>query len=228
MSNVLPIRQDTPWEYDYWTPEPWWKGEQVFVLASGPSLTQDICDKIKGRKAIVINASFRLAPWAPVWYFTDSHIYEKYREEVAAWPGEVITMSRTAKRELNTRVKRIKGAGDPTLPMLGDFPSLGSPVIRQGRSSGHTGVSLAIGLGASQVSLLGFDMRFVGGREHHHQEYTGPRDPELYQRDFVPGFAGWNDAALRAGVDIVNCTAGSAVTEFRFADLDEVLSCAAS
>jgi hypothetical protein len=224
--NAPARREETPWEFDFWTPEPWWKGEQAFVLASGPSLSQEICDKIKGRKAIVINVSFKLAPWAPVWFFTDSSIYERYRDEIAAWPGEVITMSRTAKRELDKRVKRIKGEGDPTLPIpLHGFPSLCHPCIRQGRSSGHTAISLAVALGATQIQMLGFDMRFVEGREHHHQEYTGPRDLELYERDFVPGFEGWNAAALKAGVRILNCTPGSAVNEFPFADLDEVLSC---
>ena len=216
---------ETPWENDYWTPEPWFKDQTVFVMASGPSLTQEICDKIKGRSSIVINASFKLAPWAAVWYFTDGHIYEKYRAEVAAWPGEVVCMSKMAKQELHKQVKRVRGEGDPTLPM--DFPPLGHHSIRQGRSSGHTAVSLAIAMGANGVVLVGFDMRFVGGREHHHQEYTGPRDTQLYEREFVPGFEGWNAAALNVGVEILNCTPGSAVTEFPFADLDEVL-CATS
>jgi hypothetical protein len=77
-----------------------------------------------------------------------------------------------------------------------DFPPLGHHSIRQGRSSGHTAISLAIALGASRVVMLGFDMRFVDGREHHHSEYKGPRDMQLYEREFVPGFEGWNAAAL--------------------------------
>lgn len=221
--NAPAIAPATPWEFEFWTPEPWWKGEQVFVLASGPSLTQEVCDKIRGRKVIVVNVSFKLAPWAPVWYFTDSCIYERYREEVKAWPGEVITMSRTAKRELNKRVKRVKGEGDPAFPFVA-FPPLGHHAIRQGRSSGHTAVSLAVALGAKQTVLLGFDMRIVDGCEHHHREYIGPRDHELYAREFVPGFTGWNAAALKSGVEILNCTPGSAVTEFPFADLDRVLA----
>lgn len=223
---TAPVRRaETPWEFDYWTPEPWFKGETVFVLASGPSLTQAICDKIKGRRAIVVNVSFRLAPWADVWFFTDSSIYERYRDEVKAWPGEIVTMSRTAKRELNKQVKRLRGEGDPSLPIVG-FPPQGHHSILQGRSSGHSAVSLAIACGAACVALVGFDMRFVDGREHHHAEYSGPRDLDLYAREFVPAFAGWNAAAKRAGVEIVNCTPGSAVTEFPFSDLDEVLRCA--
>lgn len=223
---ALKPNDQAPWINDFWTPEPWWWGEQVFVLASGPSLTQSICDKVKGRKAIVVNLSFRLAPWAPVWFFTDSSIYERYRESVIVWAGEVVTMSKTAKRELHKAVKRVKGIGDPDI--ASPFPAVGSDHIRQGRSSGHTAVSLAVALGAAQVCLLGFDMRYVDGREHHHSEYSGPRDPDLYAREFIPGFSGWDYAAKQAGSEIINCTPGSAITEFRFADLDEVLACAQS
>lgn len=82
-------------------------------------------------------------------------------------------------------------------------------------------------MGARKIALVGFDMRIVDGREHHHVEYGGPRDTGIYDREFVPAFAGWNADALKAGVEIVNCTPGSAVTEFPFADLDEVVGCSA-
>ncbi|MGY3366177.1 hypothetical protein ACVWZL_003302 [Bradyrhizobium sp. GM2.4] len=207
-------------ELEYWSPEPLFAGETIFCLASGPSLTAEICERIRRRRAIAINSSAVLAPWASVLFFTDSGWYEPRRELVANWAGLVISMSRTAKRELPDKVKRVQGEGDPqALPGF----SRGSHVIQQGRSSGHTAVSLAIALGAAKVVLLGYDMRFVGGREHCHGEYKGPRDVEIYQREFVPGFAGWNEAAAAVGVDVVNATEGSALKEFRSVSLDEAL-----
>lgn len=207
--------------YDFWPVEPLYRGETIFCLASGPSLTAEVCEKVRGSRRIVVNTSCMLAPDADVLYFTDSGWYEPRREIVKNWPGHVMAMSRTAKRELPDKVKRIQGCGDPMFPPI--FRP-GVAFIQQGRSSGHTAVSLAISLGASKVVLLGYDMRVVDGKEHHHHEYTGPRDLDQYARDFVPGFHGWHTAALRVGVDIVNCTPGSAVTEFPFADLDTVLS----
>lgn len=215
---------ETPWEFEYWTPEPWWRGQTFFVLASGPSLTPDICDKIRGYNAIVVNASFKLAPWAPVWFFIDSSIYERYRNEVKPWPGEIITMSRTAKRELNKRVKRVKGEGDPTSAAPVRFPPIGHTAIRQGRNSGQTAIGLGIALGGTRCVLLGFDCRVVDGREHHHNEYDAHRDLDVYAREFVPAYAGWNAAANAHGVEILNCTPGSAISEFEFADLDDVLT----
>ncbi len=206
---------------EFWTPEPIFAGQTVFCLASGPSLTPEICERIRGRPALAINSSCMLAPWADL-YFTDSSWYEARREIVANWPGRVFSMSKTAKRELPDKVLKIKGEGDPRL-FRGDFPPLGSPVIRQGRTSGHTGISLAIALGASTTGLLGYDMRPVDGREHCHAEYKGNRDLSVYATDYVPAFAGWDAAAKAAGAKILNCTPGSAITEFEFADLDEVL-----
>jgi len=190
-----------------------------------------------------------LAPWADVLYFTDSGWYADRRDLVKNWPGLVVSMSRTAARELNapgqalahgrSRILRVKGCNDPdapprvrvaagVLPKVPGFPDLGSPEIQQGRSSGHTAVSLAVAMGASRVLLVGYDMRLVNGREHHHAEYKGPRDLSIYQNEFQRAFNGWNEAAVASGVEILNCTHGSAVTEFPFADLDEALFCAAS
>jgi hypothetical protein len=205
-------------DFEYWTPERIFEGETVFCLASGPSLTRETAEKIRGRRSIVVNSSYALAPFADVLYFTDSGWYEQRREIVANWPGLVISMSRTAKRELPDKVRRVKGIHMP------GFPALGYPEILQGRSSGHTAVSLAISLGAARVVLLGYDMRVVGGKEHHHSEYVGPRDLDQYAREFVPAFAGWNENAMKVGTEIINCTPGSAVTEFPFADLDGVLN----
>jgi len=215
-------------EFEYWTPEPIFRGATVFCLASGPSLTPEIATRIRGHRTIVVNSSCGLAPWADVLYFTDSSWYEERRDLVAAWSGLVVSMSRTAKRELPDKVRRIEGLGDPSGMIPGYFPVPGSSVVRQGRTSGHTAIALAIACGASRVVLVGYDMRVVAGREHHHAEYSGPRDLDQYARDFVPAFRGWHADALAVGAEIVNATPGSAVAEFPFVSLEWALACAAS
>lgn len=248
-----------PWENVLWTPEPIFDGETVFCLASGPSLTKEIADKLKGRRAIVVNSSCHFAPWADVLYFTDSGWFEDGRGEsfrgfpgddqwprrklVEEWHGLVVTMARAAKRVLDnpaynrerSRVLRIKGTGDPdtqprvrlaagVLPKVPGFPPIGSPEIQQGRNSGNTAVSLAIAMGAVRVCLVGFDCRVVNGREHCHDDYKGPRDLSLYDNEFKRAFNGWNESALASGVEIFNCTPGSAITEFPLARLEDILN----
>jgi hypothetical protein len=214
-----------------------WPGETVFCLASGPTLTRGTCDKIRGRKTIAVNLSCLLAPWADILYFTDAAWYEQWKDLAASWSGIVVTLSRRAKLDLDSlafrergpvRVHRIKARGDPSLPPSRKdgrpgFPPPGSPEIQLGRSSGHTAISLAIALGASRVVMLGYDMRVVNGREHFHPEYGEPRYPDIYARAFVPCFDGWNQAALASHVEVLNATAGSAVLEFPFVDLEQFL-----
>ncbi|MCW5695785.1 MAG: hypothetical protein KIS96_03510 [Bauldia sp.] len=230
-------------EEDFWTPEPIFDGKRVFVLASGPSLTPEVCEVVRGEPAIVVNSSCRAAAWADVLFFTDSGWFEHIdngrnlavfadgvprRRVVEEWPGLVVSMSRRAKLALPAKVKRVKGEMRP------DFPRRGAPVIRQGRSSGQTAIALAIAMGAREVILLGFDMRLVDGREHHHDDYRGkPRDLTVYGSAFVPAFGanpnmpGWNQAALDAGVTVLNATPGSALMEFPMVELALVLAKAA-
>ncbi len=125
------------------------------------------------------------------------------------------------------RILRVKGLGAPPFPPRVNgkpaFPPVGSAGVQQGRNSGNTAVALAIAMGAKRVCLVGYDCRIVAGREHFHSEYKGPRDLSLYDNEFRLAFDGWNEAAINSGVEILNCTPGSAITEFPFADLDEVL-----
>jgi hypothetical protein len=204
---------------ELWSPEPLFKDKTVFVLASGPSLTQESADRVRGRLSIVINSSCMIAPFADVLFFTDNSWFEPRKDIVANWPGMVVTMSRHAKRDMPDKIKRIAEQMRP------DFPPLGSDHIRAGRTSGHRAVSLAVAMGAATIVLLGFDMRMVNGKEHHHTEYTEPRDLDQYAHDFVPAFNGWKADALKVGVEILNATPLSAVHEFSMVSLDEALLC---
>jgi hypothetical protein len=226
-----------PWENEHWTPAPLFLGQTVFCLASGPSMSQEIADKVPADRSIVVNGTSRLKPDARVLYFTDNGWYMANRALIESWPGLVVSMSRMAKRELDDpalgrprpRILRIKGHGAPPYPPRwqgkAGFPPVGHPEPQQGRNSGNTAVGLAIAMGAARVILLGYDCRVVNGREHHHSDYSGPRDLSLYDNEFLRAFDGWREAAIASGVEIVNSTPGSAITEFPFRDLDEVLAC---
>lgn len=215
-----------PWENEIWTPEILYRGQTVFCIASGPSLTLADVKKLTGKPVIVVNSSCMVTLEAGITdatlFFTDNGWYMDRREIVKNWSGIVACLSRLAKRELPEKVKRVKPYGSPDFPPR--FPAMGSGEIQQGRTSGHTAVALAIAMGAARVVLLGYDMQMVNGKEHHHDEYKGPRDLKIYENEFQKSFNGWNAAALAIGVQIINCTHGSAVKEFPFLGLDAVLA----
>ncbi len=161
--------------------------------------------------------SVHLAPWASALFFTDHSWFETHREIVEEWPSLVFTLARHSKAALPDKLKRLE-----IEPWAADFPLPGSMTIRQGRSSGHTAVSLAAALGATTIVLLGYDVSFDNGRSHHHDDYS-EADPLIYERDFLPAWAGWNEAALRIGVQVLNATPGSALREFPMVLLDDLL-----
>jgi hypothetical protein len=207
-----------PWEDDFWTPEPVFRGKKVFCCASGPSFTPEVADRLRGHHVLVINSSYRLAPWADAWFFTDSGVYDRFRREIEEFPGLIVTHSRKAKRELPRKVNRVKGIWRP------GFAPPGSDHIRQGRSSGHSAPSFLVTAASTDIVLVGYDMRTVHGREHCHDDYAGQtRDLEIYEREFIPAFAGWHADAQAIGVRIVNATPGSALREFPIVDLADEL-----
>lgn len=95
------------------------------------------------------------------------------------------------------------------------IPALGGPV-----NSGVLGLEIAKRSGAARILLLGFDMHGT----HFFGKYTnGLRNTdELKRGQHLKQYAAW--AKLNRAVEVINCTAGSALTCFPMADLDACLA----
>ena len=213
-------------ENEFWMPQLIFAMRRVFVCASGPSLTREICATIADEPTIVVNSSYTLAPEADILFFTDNSWFLQRVEKLEPWKDRIITLSKRAKGLWPDHVRRIQEVADRP-----EFPMPGAPSVRKGRTSGHTAVALAVALGAVEIVLLGFDMRMDDrGREHHHDEYK-KADPEryrqrdfgLYENEYIPAFAGWDAQAKKIGVTIYNATEGSALHEFEHVALSEIL-----
>lgn len=206
-----------------------WPESTVVVLASGPSLTEAQCAAVRdwrdaeaGRHVIAINTTFLRAPWADVLYACDGTWWVHYFDNVTRgrWPGfERETW--TQERDAATRYGLRWIESSPS-PGLGRRPG----VIHQGGNSGYQAINLAVQRGARRVLLLGFDMQAaLGAATHWHGEH--PR-PLTNTRPYL--FAAWrkNFAKLaehlkQDGIEVLNCTPGSALTCFPAAELAEAL-----
>lgn len=189
------------------------RGETIFVLGSGPSLSKEQIERVGSRTAIAVNCSYLLAPNAQFLFFNDkTWLTPKRLADLSGFRGQIVTTA------------RIDGQARLCTEIRNDFPPVGCGVARQGRSSGHIAVGLAVAMGAARVVMLGFDLREVDGRSHFHNEYPA-RDGRgsVYANECIPGFDGWNAAAKRRGATILNATPGSALKEFPMVTLDEVL-----
>lgn len=203
---------------EYWLPDKRWLGDTVFVLGGGPSLADSSIDFKHIHKfgwLVAINSLFRTVPFSDAVFFTDYSWFTgdwqdgtPRRRTLEKSQALLLTTSRQVKRLAPDRIKLIRVSG--------------TGALKQGRSSGHTAISVVMSMGAKRVVLLGYDMRFVEGRSHSHDEYAC-KNVKLYAKDFVPAFNGWNAWAKKTGVEILNATPGSALNEFKKIKLEEVL-----
>ena len=76
--------------------------------------------------------------------------------------------------------------------------------------------------GARRVLLLGFDMRVVGDQRHFFGDHPKPLIQASPYDLFIKAFTVIADDAKRLGVEIINCTPGSALTQFPILPLDDV------
>ncbi len=145
----------------FWTVSPEWEGETVFVIASGPSVNKEICATVKGRRTIVVNNSYLVAPWADILFFGDGRWWTAYGEHCdREFKGRIAT---TQRAEYHVRHQNLIQAP----PDKGLATDRREVCLR--RTSLMAAMNLAVHLGAVELVLLGADMRPGGkGKLHHH------------------------------------------------------------
>lgn len=164
------------------------------VLATGPSMSQEIADYVCGKcSAVAVCDAFRLAPWADALVCQDRNWWDRYPE----------ALQFLGRKFSGAPVQHVE-----TLRPDQEFPS--------GCNSGLLGMRVARLLGATRILLLGFDMQGT----HYFGSHPEPLRNTTEERfsAFIRQFERW-----RGWPEVVNCTPGSALTRFPFATIEEAL-----
>lgn len=199
----------------YWIPAPVWADRTAAVLASGPSMSAAVAASVAHLPRITVNSTYKLAPDADVIYAADLYWWHDH-PEAADLPGIKATIEKAPGRAPNLLpgVRLLRHGG-----VSGYDPRPG--FLRIGGNSGYQAVGLAAQLGAACILLYGFDMHpGKDGLHHWHGKHTGrcgnPRASE-YQR-WIGTFRALAKDFDRLGIEVINCTPGSALDCFPFAD----------
>lgn len=91
--------------------------------------------------------------------------------------------------------------------------------IHQGGNSGYQALNLAVLLGCARVLLVGYDMK--GDHWHPPHEAVNPGECEFAR--WRVNFETTIPDLERAGVEVLNCTPGSALECFPRANLEDCL-----
>lgn len=194
MSGVIAIRRD-------------WEGQAVAIFASGPSMTTaqaEQCRDHQLRTIAINNQAIDCAPWADVIYGSDAKWWRHYLPMVATLPGRKISL------EIGRTIPGIEYLR-PSTQVFDDRACY----LSTGANSGYAAICLAAKLGATRISLYGFDMGARNGRWRRH-DYPANLNSRPRFTDWIGRFRQLAPVLARRGIEVINCTEGSSLTCFPF------------
>jgi len=187
----------------------------MFVIASGPSLTQADCDLVKSKpvKTLAVSDAYKLIE-ADYHYSCDRVWWELHIAHVKA--GRRFT-------QYGGDDEREWAESQGLEPVLScGLPGLGLDCIHTNGNSGAQAINLAYLLGAKSIYLLGFDMDWTDGKSHFfgdHPEGLRNRNPNV----LIPKFDQLAKDLEARGVEVINCSRATALYQFRRESLESVL-----
>jgi len=184
-------------------------------------MSKDVADTVRAYEVptIAVNDTARLAPWAHMLYACDYTWWMHHANWALKFRGLKVTIDDSVPfpAVLCLRTHRDNTIGNPLVSGL----ETDSEYIRTGNNSGYQAVSIAIHAGATRILLCGFDM--AGGHWFgSHPPGLTDADPNVHRNLFIPEFEKLAKI-LPAGVEIINCTPGSALQCFPMGNLEEEL-----
>lgn len=211
----------------YWEAPRLWPGETAAILASGPSMTRQIADSVRHLRTIAVSNQGidnvvdgelvpAFAPWADVLYSADRRWWQE-NKNATEFAGLKVTIAPQGGAAFQ----------HPDVKVMGNGGARGLETrrthLRTGGNSGFQAVHLAMHFGARRILLCGFDMHAVAGRDH----WFGPHIWRHAHRSpyslFIERFAEAAPLFAAAGIEIINCTPGSALGCFPRMPLEDAL-----
>lgn len=186
---------------------------------TGPDAYSPYMEPIHGEHVVGVNDAYLIGTWIDVCHFGDAGWYRTHRERLASWPNLKVSHApafaddRYAAKE---GVKYLKRDPDRKLGLTENLRRLSWNF-----NTGSSAIGLAVHFGVRQMILLGFDMRHEGTATHWH--FGHGNEPRRSYNRFIRGMPVIARDAARLGVEIINCSPGTAIKDFPVAELREVL-----
>jgi hypothetical protein len=161
-------------------------------------MSQAIADLVRGFNAVAVSNAYELAPWAIAMAATDGKWW-KAHPEALEFKGRRFTAAPSFVR-LDESIERLE--------------------VDCGTNSGLLGLMVAVKLGAKRVLLCGVDMHSPG--KHFFGLHKAPlrsskqRHLDLHKQQFMN--------YRPKGVEIINCTPGSALEAYPKRPLEDCLA----
>ena len=213
-----------------------YKGQRCFVVATGPSLTMEDLDRIRGEKSFGMNScllAFEQTRWRPDFYMIqDRYVYRKLAPLLEGEPGArlpAVWVGSSIARPLPERFRRYP------LHLLDHrmFHRQGYGAFRfsedcygcvcDGYSVTFSALQMACYMGFGEICLLGCDCDYTGPQSHFRP--YGYRDPQAARMGakMLAGHAAFRQFAEARGVRVLNCTRGGALEAYPRIPLETIV-----
>lgn len=207
--------------------------EEVVCLASGPSLTLNQVEQVyqSGYPTIVVNDTFRLAPWAEVLYAADLKWWQHHYPTAKALmsytdepDGEFWTLEGNKQHIARKYPDSVDWINEVPFQRL---PGVGLDKIHHGGNSGYHAINLAFLFGAKKIILAGYDHQHTNNKAH----WFGDHDKDKFNINaniehmdrWLRGFDGMAKDFEKLEVDLVNCSIETAIASCRRSTLEKEL-----
>ncbi len=151
-----------------WFPD--WRGQTVVLVGSGPSANDVNLSVVRDRaRVVVVNDSWRLAPWADILYASDHEWWSK-NNGLPDFKGIRATTDDQAANDFGLCFAYCRRVLDNLIvDRSGD--------IGWGGNSGFGALNLAVKFGVSRIVLVGYDMTTDYGLHWHKDHGSGLHNP---------------------------------------------------
>lgn len=214
------------------------KGQRCFIIATGPSLTIEDLEKLKGETTFAMNSIKRLyeqTSWRATYYgIQDRDVYEAMEDVINSTKGEeqMVFVSDILERYFNIPKEFTLFPYDgeyhlyngellvPNAKFSDDIYS----IVYDGYSITYSLIQIAIYMGFSEIYLLGCDCSWGKDKKNHIVE-SGFFDKRCFSNPVRQRVAYQcaKDYADSHNIKIYNATRGGELETFERVNLDEVL-----
>lgn len=227
------------------------KGERVYIVGNGPSLTVADLDRLSGATCFASNKiylAYDETNWRPTYYSVEDHlVLLNNKDRIEALEGSIkifpASMRPFGFHSADTLFMPFVPPASFDDPLSDpDFPGFSrdlSQGVCWGSTITYTQVQMALYMGASEIVLLGIDHSYdlpdtrdgntyvhAGERNHFHPDYRS--HGEVWHQPNLPvlevSYAKARDVCAASGVRIVNASRRTALKIFERADLDLLLA----
>ncbi len=200
------------------SPLPDWRGHTAVVVASGPSLDDEQIVHVEHAnvKTIAVNSS----------YLKLGHPDAVYACDYLWWKLNHMKVKQNVHREkLWTQDLAAAGAFQLMHIRWEAKDGLGKQGLRVNGNSGAGAINLAYHFGARRILLVGMDMQTgPHGEKHWHADHPKPMVQGQMFEEWIKKMGVLAKDLKAEGIEVVNCTPGSALKHFPMGDLEQELA----